>query len=105
MQNVNPNFLHRCSVDEDCAYMKCKTTGTFANFFQSMTFTVKQCAGLEIDLIEADGKVAFKEIVIAPTVITRAFSAVNAATAIININVYVNMTATSLRVAVSLTSL
>ena len=96
-QNVNRDFLHRCNVDgENCVFVRCKATGTFANFFSSISFTVQPCTGLEIDLIEANGMTAFKEIVFTPTVITRTFS-----TSTVSINVQVNMTSNSLTISVS----
>lgn len=96
-QNVNSGFLHQCSVDgENCVFVRCGARGTFANFFRSIAFSVQPCAGLEVDLIEANGMTAFKEIVVTPTIITRSFN-----TSTVSINLQVNMTSTSLMVLVS----
>lgn len=96
-QNVNSGFLHQCSVDgENCVFVRCRARGTFANFFRSIAFSVQPCAGLEVDLIEANGMTAFKEIVVTPTIITRSFN-----TSTVSINLQVNMTSTSLTVSVS----
>lgn len=97
VQNTNPDLLHRCVVDtEDCTFVNCKGNGILSNFFSSISFRVQQCFGLEVDLIEANGMTAFKEIVTTPTVITRSFNTVT-----VSISVQVNMTTTSASISVS----
>ena len=75
-------------MNEGCTFVVCQATGTFANFFGTMTLTLEPCgtkSGVKIDLLQKDGTVAFSELVTAPTVITRDFS-----TASVTINVFVN---------------
>jgi hypothetical protein len=98
--NANPSYLSNCARDTACTQVTCQGNGLFSGQIDSATIALAPCGvptpGIVVSLVRG-GSVLVNQTIMGQMMITH-----NVDIATVNVNVFVNSTANSIGILVSI---